>query len=73
LFVAGQRTKVSVDREMADAQVPETTQIGDNTCGTAGGGLSTCLRTSGSTTIIVIGTLPVTQVSAAVDEVWDAQ
>ena len=72
LFVAGQRTRVHVDRELADARVSGATKIGDNTCGTSST-LSVCLRTSGSTSIIVLGTLPVTQVSAALDDVWDEQ
>jgi hypothetical protein len=73
LFVAGQRTRVSVEREMADARVTTTTEMGDSTCGVNADGLSLCLRTGGSTTIIVFGSLPIAQVAAAVDEVWDAQ
>jgi len=73
LFLVGQRTHASTEREMADANVSSTTVVGDNTCGTSTDGLSVCLRTSRSTTIIVIGSLPLSQVSAAVDEAWDAQ
>jgi hypothetical protein len=73
LFLVGQRTHASPEREMADANVSSTTVVGDNTCGTSTDGLSVCLRTSRSTTIIVIGSLPLSQVSAAVDEAWDAQ
>ena len=73
LFVAGQRTRVDVTRELADSQVFGASKVGDNTCGTSTNQLSVCLRTSASTSIIVIGTLPVFQLSAAVDEVWEAQ
>jgi hypothetical protein len=73
LFLVGQRTRVSMEREMADANVSSTTVVGDNTCGTGTDGLSICARTSRSTTIIVIGSWPLSQLSAAVDEAWDAQ
>lgn len=73
LFVAGQRTRVSIEREMADAGVSATTELGDNTCGTTADGLQVCLRTSRGTSIMVLGSLPVSQVSDAVTEVWDAQ
>ena len=74
LFFAGQRTRVDIDRELADGGVSSTTrEIGDNTCGTAQDGLSVCVRTSSSTSVVVGGNVPVEQVSAALDEAWDAQ
>jgi hypothetical protein len=74
LYFAGQRTRVDIDRELADAGTVGAVQtFGDNTCATALDGMSVCVQTSASTTVVVGGTLPVEEVAAAADEAWSAQ
>ena len=70
--LAAQRVRVDIDRELADVGVGGQGQsYGDNTCATVDAA-TVCIRTSRSLTVLVVGSTGPDQVSAALDEAWDA-
>lgn len=69
--LTAQRVRVNVDQEFKDAGVAGQTQrVGASTC-VVGSGVTACLRTSRSLTVLVITSGPTQQAAAAVDEAWD--
>lgn len=69
--LTAQRVRVDVDREFKDAGVAGQTQhVGESTC-VVGNGVTACLRTSRSLTVLVNTSGATQQAAAAVDEAWD--
>jgi hypothetical protein len=71
-ILLAQRGRANLDREFADAGVIADHLPAKNRCGTGRDGETICMRTSNSLSVMVAGNSPVAEVSAALDEAWDA-
>jgi hypothetical protein len=66
-----QRVRVKIERELADAGVAgQGRVVGESTCAVAQG-MTICMRTSRSLSVLVVSSFPAEQTAAAVDEAWD--
>ena len=72
LTLVAQRVKIDIERELADAGATgKGYVVGESTCATTASGVTSCLRTSRTLSVMVVSLLGAEPVAAALDEAWE--